>query len=386
MTVRAIWAVGLAIGVSLLSGCGIFTSSSPVHKVSIAHVRMHKILSPHIRWFSATLGPEVLLNDGAQVSSVLSGPQGRIYYGTSSPLADANTIGWINPRTAQNQWQTVPKVSPHYPSHASQSALGLSQSTYWNAVDLIVAGQHTVWYRHWGYVGGWAQNGKFIPGDYTIPGPTVTQGQWTASIHTTFQGQSTLHLANLANKTSTTISLPHVHSVQSLTFVGSSPTLWLMSQTGLWRMQTDHRWVLVDRIQAGDFFVSFGHWTHRLWIVDANGRVGTVSSSRIVWKTTLPISPLGVVTAGSNGLWIARQHHLSLWIPGQKMISWPWPQAIYPSPASGWPTSGPNAPADWPPIAHISPGPHGTLDIGYGPWIGQASFVWQNVPVGSKNS
>ncbi|MDA8195438.1 MAG: hypothetical protein M0Z53_15800 [Thermaerobacter sp.] len=354
---------------------------SPPRPAASPVASIQTVMVPKIRWYPATLGPEVLLNEGVQISSVLAGPAGRIYYGTSNPLADTNIIGWLSPATGQNAWRAVPAVVPPFPSATSQHGLNLTQSAYWDAVDLIIAGSHNVWYRHWGYVGGWSASGRFVPGDYTIPGPTVHRGTWTAAVHTTFSGQSDVRLMNLTTRLSLVYPLPDSQPVQALAFSGTGkPTLWLMTETGLWRLAGNGTWTLLASLPSGDFFVSLGHWSQSLWIIDANGQVGVVGTAGIEWRNTLPLSPLEAVTAGNNGLWVVSPRHLSLWVPGRRLQSWLWPKDPYPAPASTWPTNGANTPPDWPPIPHISSGPNGTLDMGYGTWIGQASLTWRRQP------
>lgn len=343
---------------------------------------------PHLTWYAVTVGPQVLMAEGTQISSVLAGPDHRIYYGTQNPLADANVIGWINPSNGQSRWTTVPAVSPPFPKGSALTNLNLTESAYWGSVDLVVAGSKTVWYRHWGYLGGWDQDDRFVTGTYAIPGPTVHDGQWTASIQTSFAGQRLLRIMNLHSQSLASYSLPDHQPVVAMAFVTArTDDLWVMTSTDLWQLNgSTGQWTLLYSLPAGDFFISLGHWNTALWVVDADGKIGTISGHGVHWLASLPVAPLKAVTAGHNGLWVASLHHLLWWRPGHRPKTWLWPANAYPRPASQWPTTGADTPPDWPPLPHISAGPQGTLDIGYGTWVGLASLSHRQVTVISHPS
>ncbi len=331
------------------------------------------------------MGTEVQLNEGTSVSSVVAGPQQRIYYGTGNPLADANAIGWINPTTGNRTWSAVPTVSPPFPSGSEPNNLSQNQSAYWAEVSLVVSGQHTVWYRHWGYVGGWTKSGRFVPGAYGIPGPTVTQGIWTASAHATFNGTETLRVMDVANKAMTRYPLPSTESPIAVAFSPHQHWLWVLTGSVLWQLsRTTGQWKSIATPSSGDFFVAMGHASWGVWVVDANGNIFTVNPTGGMRRiASLHQNPLAAVSAGINGLWIASRRHLTLWRLHGATKQWAWPTAIYPSPASGWPTTGSHAPPDWPPLPHLaSSSLTGAADIGYGTWVGQATF--RTVEVRSK--
>lgn len=367
--------VGMSISL-LLTSCGIPVATGPSPQ---RHVRYHEVTTPRVSWYPVDMGPEVLLGEGIQVSSVLPGPKGRIYYGTSDPLGDASSIGWYDPKTADNVVSTVPEVTPEFPKNAGLSNLSLSASAYWGAVSLVVAGQKNVWYRHWGYVGAWSsKTGKFIAGDYALPGPTVTQGAWTASVESTFSGQGQVKLMNLATKHVETVPLPDNQSVVDIALtVTPKPTVWLLSSATLWSLSIPSgSWQSVASLSSGNFFVAMGRWPSGPWIVDADGDVGRVERGQgIHWMATLSISPLAATSAGSRGLWVASPHHIALWEPHTALKTWDFPRDPYPKPASTWATSGSAEPPDWPPMANISAGPHGSVIIGYGTFIGEAKLV-----------
>lgn len=368
---------------ALLTGCGLAATppQTPVH--SVEKIAWHPVSIPSVRWRPVSIGPEVLLNEGGQISSVLAGPSGRIYYGTSNPLADSSTIGWINPLTNRNQWAFVPKVSPLFPRGSHLTNLNLTESAYWGSVDLVVSGSHNVWYRHWGYIGGWSSNGKFVPGAYAVPGPTVHQGNLTASVNSNFTGVEVIKLMNVVSHALSLYKLPSQEAPVSMAFdPNNSHVLWLLTSTALWQLNiASGQWNEIAALGSGDFFVSLGHWGQTLWVIDANGGIGTISqASGIHWLTTLSVSPLKAVTAGTRGLWVVSLHHLSLWRPNQPLKQWSWPKLKYPDPAAKWPVQGAQTPPDWPPIPHINPGPHNTVVLGYGTWIGQARLQVKNEP------
>ncbi|OLZ10986.1 hypothetical protein [Sulfobacillus thermosulfidooxidans] len=360
----------------LLSGCHA-TSSQPQKKpIQTASRATRYVSMPVIQWHPVSVGPEVLLDEGTAISSVLAGPDGRIYYGTSNPLGDSTVIGWYNPQSGKNLWRTVP-WTPYFPSHSGLTAsnLSLSQSAYWGAVDLIVSGAHTVWYRHWGYVGGWTNENRFVPGDYAIPGPTVHRNPYTASVYTSFQGTQLVRIMNVNTKQMQSYPLPSNATPVAIAFGHSSQHVWLLSANTLWELNTqDNQWTPEAQAPTGDFFVSMGQFRSGLWIVDANGNIGLIQHQQIQWIAHLSLSPIAAETAGHDGLWLASVHHLTLWLPHHAIKQWSWPKLSYPAPASTWSQHGSNTPPDWPPIPHITMGPHHVLEIGYGTDIGQAYF------------
>lgn len=369
------WGI-VAASAAILAGCGALPHPPSAAPVQTAVRKPERVTVPVIQWHAVSVGPEVLLNEGTSISSVLPGPGGRIYYGTSNPLGDSSTIGWYSPESRRNIWTAVP-ATRDFPPQAGISAqsLNLSQSSYWGAVNLVVSGTHTVWYRHWGYVGGWTASSRFVPGDYAIPGPTVHRSNYTASVYTSFQGAQMVRLMNIRTRQMQSFALPETEDPVAIAF-GSSHNLWLLTADTLWSLNTAQAlWTPAATAPGGDFFVAMGNLPRSLWIVDANGNVGFISGTDTVhWTAHLHLNPLAAQPAGPSGLWIASLHHLSLWLPGHPLRQWPWPSLAYPSPASRWPRHGAGAPPDWPPMPHLATGPHGALDMGYGTFIGQAAL------------
>lgn len=330
-----------------------------------------------IHWYPVSVGPPALLAEGAQVSSVLQGPDGRIYYGTANPLADADIVGWVNPASRVSRWTQVPTVNPLFPADAGLSDLPAPEAASWGGVDLVVSGAQDVWYQHWGYVGGWTKSGKFVSGVYRIPGPTVTNNGWTAAISTTFSATSTIRIANATTNTVLVQRLPGTSSPVSVAMTntaGTDPHIWLMTQSALWQMpRPGATWQKVSSVPAGDFYVALGRWGKTVWTVDANGDVDTVGTGGIVHHVkTLAGSPLDAVAAPNRGLWIAFPHHIGWWQPGRPLKLWPLPRSTYPAPANGWSVSGSSEPPDWPPAVHISEGANQSFLIGDGTWVGVA--------------
>ncbi|MCL4351312.1 MAG: hypothetical protein M1499_03325 [Firmicutes bacterium] len=356
----------------LTAGCGL--SSIPVKNTPPVALRLVREDKTSLTWYPVTVGPEVLLNEGTSISSVMSGPHGRIYYGTGDPLADADVIGWLDPASGQSDWSSVPPVNPEFPPNSEPETLTQTQSSFWSQVDLVVSGAHTVWYRHWGYIGGWTANGSFVPGAYGIPGPTVTDGPWTASVRLSFSGTAALRVMNVATKAISAFSLPSAQTPIDLAF-GSTPNhIWLLTSSELWQFNmASGSWNPAAILSSGDFFVAMGQSALGTWIIDANGNIGTIKSQGgIDWITTLNVTPLSAISGPNNGIWIAGTRHLTLWRPNFPLTQWQWPKDPYPAPASTWPTQSLNAPPDWPPLPHLAAGPNGSLDIGYGTYIGQA--------------
>ncbi len=368
----------------LVSGCGV--AAKPVKSPQPFAYHMTREVVPALRWFRVPLGTEVQLNEGTSVSSVVAGPDQRIYYGTGNPLADANVIGWINPNTGNRAWSPVPAVSPAFPANSEPTNLSQNQSAYWAQVSLVVSGQDTVWYRHWGYVGGWTKSGRFVPGAYGIPGPTVTQGSWTASAHATFDGNETLRVMDVANKAMTKYPLPSTETPIAVAFSAHQHWIWVLTSSVLWQLsRATGQWQSVATPSSGDFFVAMGQASWGVWIVDANGNIDTVNATGGMRRVaSLDQNPLSAVSAGVHGLWIASRRHLTLWQLHGPTKQWTWPSVVYPQPASQWPTTGPHAPPDWPPLPHLATSVAGTVDIGYGTWVGQANF--RTVEVRSKIS
>ena len=388
---RRIWALAAFVGTAL-AGCGFGKAQAVGAPSPKPHPAYHTVWMPQFSWYPISVGPPVLLAEGAQVSSVLAGPQGRLYYGTANPLGNADTIGWYDPKTRVNHWTSVPAVNPPFPKNSDMGTLNVQQSASWGGVDLVVSGQHNVWYRHWGYVGGWsAVNGKFVPGDYAIPGPTVTAGQWTASAATTFSGLTDIKLMNLNTHQVVTRNVPSNTLPVALAITGSqgsTPTVWMISSQTVWMLNgLSTVWQPVASLSSNDFFVAMGRWGHVLWTVDANGNIDRISLlAGLVPIATVPASPLAAVSAPENGLWISSPHHILLWVPHQPLKRWIEPTSPYPAPASTWATTGTNEPPDWPPVAQISAGPAETVIIGEGTWLGVARLVPERVPVHGKGA
>lgn len=371
MRSKVAWLLLLAIPVA---GCGVVAQPTKSPRPIAYHLIREQV--PGLQWFRVPMGTEVQLNEGTSVSSVVAGPNQRIYYGTGDPLADANVIGWINPGTGNRAWSSVPAVSPAFPANAEPTNLSQNQSAYWGEVSLVVSGQHTVWYRHWGYVGGWTKSGRFVPGAYGIPGPTVTQGSWTASAHATFTGNVTLRIMDVANKAMTTYPLPSTETPIAVAFSPHQRRVWVLTASALWQLsRSAGQWQSIATPAPGDFFVAMGQSPWGVWIVDANGNIDTINSNGSMKRlASLHESPLTAVSAGIYGLWIASRQHLTLWRLHGPSKRWTWPSVTYPPPASQWPTTGNSAPPDWPPLPHLATAIAGSVDIGYGTWVGQAAF------------
>lgn len=375
-------------GLTLLSGCGLLTASPVVaSNANTGHARvMRTIWVPKISWYPVSVGSPTLLDEGSQVSSVLEGPDQRIYYGTENPLGNANVLGWYNPATGSNHSVSVPPATPPFPANSGLNNLSVSQSASWGGVSLVVSGKHNVWYRHWGYVGGWSSvTGQFIAGDYAIPGPTVTEGHWTASITTTFSGASDVKLMDLSTHHVTVRSLPSGATPVALSMQQGQtghPILWLLTNQTVWSLpwhQTS--WQPIASLTSGNFFVAMGRWGQALWAVDADGNIDRVTRANgLTTIATVSVSPLHAVSAPKNGLWIVSPHRISLWEPHNALKSWSEPTSPYGTPASTWATNGPNEPPNWPPTAHLARGPQGTAIVGEGTWVGEASLVPERVP------
>lgn len=372
----------------MINGCG--TSSAPRPRSVHTALRSQRQVTmiPIVHWHPVSMGSEVLLNEGTAISSVLPGPAHRIYYGTSNPLGDSTVIGWYNPQSAHNHWTNVPQV-PYFPAHAGITAsnLNMSQSSYWGSVDLVVSGSHTVWYRHWGYVGGWTSHGRFVPGDYAIPGPTVNQSLYTASVYTSFHGTRLVRIMDVKTKQMHSYPLPDNESPVDIAFGHRPDHIWLLTANTLWELNTQtNQWSPRVQSTTGDFFVSMGHFNSRLWIVDANGNIGVIQNQKVRWIAHTHLNPIAAATAGQNGLWMVSIHHLSLWLPHHPLSQWSWPHLRYPRPAGSWGQHGNSVPPDWPPIPHIHLGPHNVLEIGYGTYIGQAYFRARTLSVPPSRS
>lgn len=393
---RTLGATGRRAGIltvlaSTLAGCGLGTAA-PVSAPSHPHPQIRTMWVPHVTWHPVSVGSPVLLAEGAQISSVLAGPQGRIYYGTTNPLENANVIGWINPTTGANQWTSVPSANPPFPKSAGMDNLNAQQAALWDGVSLVVSGRDTVWYRHWGYVGGWlVQSGRFTPGDYADPGPTVTDGQWTASLSTTFAGATTLRLMNLQTRAVTVHPIPPSTPPVALSLANNPsgpPTIWMLSNQTVWVMPGGStHWQSVASLEDSDFFVAMGQWGDTMWTIDADGNIDEVTQANgLSPVATVSVSPLDALSAPNGGLWIASPNHLSLWEPHQPLKSWSLPKSPYTAPASTWAISGPNEPPNWPPAAHLSQGANGSALVGIGTWIGTATVVPERVTVSSKGA
>lgn len=375
----ALWASALALTAVCVSGCGGLSQSAGPSRIAAS--RPPQTGAPSLTWYPVNVGSPTLFAEGAQVSSVLAGPYGRIYYGTVNPLADASVIGWINPATQANHWTTVPGTEPPFPASAGLNALGAQQSAAWGGVSLVDAGTRTIWYRHWGYVGGLSvDTGHFVLGDYNIPGPTVDTAQWSVSVSTTFAGLSRVALLN--NRTGRISNIPLPSSVNNplamALSVGTTtipPLITLMTNNTLWMLSPGGPWTSAWNLTIpGDFFVAMGQWGSRLWTLDANGTIDRWVGSRLMTVGHINVAPLGAVSAPGQGLWITTPHGLVLWRPHEALKTWPWPKSLYPKPASGWPTTGSSEPPDWPPATHISAGPNQSAVIGSGIWIGVATL------------
>lgn len=378
--------VGLAaLGVWGLSGCGFHAASPPLATVLPREPVHHTVLVPKVQWYPVSVGNSVLLAEGAQISSVLQGRHGRVYYGTTNPWGDANVLGWLNPATLANQWTSVPAVNPPFPVNAGLNNLSPQESATWGGVSLVVSGPHNIWYRTWGYVGGWSQTtGKFIPGRYTVPGPTVTNGPWTASISSNFEGQSHLTIMSVANSHAVRVPVPSGSQPVSLVITGPhqglAPTVWLeTTQQILKLLPGRHAWLPVATLPSNDFFVALGRWGTTLWSVDADGTVSRIGHRRLEKVARLPLSPLNAVAAPEGGLWIVTPHRVALYEPHRPLKTWPEPSNPYTAPASKWATRGANEPPNWPPSAHLSAGTQDSAIIGEGTWVGIGKLVRKTV-------
>lgn len=365
----------LSIGALTLTSCGVFSFLHSANVIRKTAASPYHAKVPVIRWHRASLGSQALLKEGTAISSVLPGPSGRIYYGTGNSFGTSNVIGWYNPDTGHSAWYRIPKVPPFPRQSGFQTShLTLSESTYWGAVDLIVSGNYTIWYHHWGYVGGLTTRGRFVPGDYAIVGPTAHRKVSTASIQTAFGGNPTLRVMNTENKQMLSYPMPtSLSSPVGIAFGQKTNHIWLLDPNTLWRLNTASRqWTPVTTSAMGDFFVGMGEWHWGLWVVDANGNIDTIGNKgHLIAISHVPIHPIAAKGAGQYGIWLVSKHHLILWEPHQPIKTWSWPHLSYPVPAS---STQQGLLADWPPLPHIQKGPHDVLDIGYGPFIGQAYF------------
>lgn len=383
---RTAWgALATGIALPLLAGCG-----WPLGRPTAASVTpspkpaRHAVWRPEIKWYPIAVGAPVLLAEGAQVSSLLQGPRGRIYYGTTNPLGNANVIGWFNPRTLNNRWLTIPTINPLFPANAGLQDLGANQAASWGGVSLVVSGTHNVWYRSWGYVGAWsATTGQFVKGSYGVPGPTVTNGDWTASVSTTFQGISTVTLMNLQTRQALHISVPSTSTPVALALTRSAvdtPIVWMATNQSLLKLLPGRTaWTPVALLPTDDFFVSLGQWGQTIWTVDANGNIARIRDNALVPVATVPIAPLNAVTAPHGGLWIISPHRIALWEPRDPVKTWKEPVTHYTAPASTWARTGTNEPPNWPPMSHLASGSGNSALVGQGSWIGVATLVKQEV-------
>ncbi len=377
-----VWAGAMALTACSLAGCGGFTQAAVPTPIKIAAARPNRTETPHVTWYPVSVGSPRLLAEGAQVSSVLSGPKGRIYYGTVNPWADAAAIGWLNPAAHVNHWTSVPSANPPFPAQSGLNALDAQQAAAWGGVSLIEAGSRTIWYRHWGYVGGWlAATARFVSGGYNIPGPTVDNAEWSVSVSSTFSGMSQIAIENNPSGRVRNIPLPNsVNNPVAIALTGGTttvpPLVTLMTNNTLFTLSPDGHWSSAWNLSiSGDFFVAMGQWGSELWTLDANGNIDQWAGGRLHSVGHVRLAPLGAVSAPGQGLWIATPHDLVLWQPRSALKSWPWPQSVYPAPASSWPTTGASEPPDWPPASHISAGPHQSAIIGNGIWIGVATLT-----------
>jgi hypothetical protein len=377
---RALAAAGLTFVISGAITVPLADAPPPV----VQAAGPHAWAVPTVRWYPVTLGPPALYHEGTQISSVLMGPHQLIYYGTDNPLGDANIIGWLNPQTGANRWAAVPPVDPPFPAGSNWSSLNWRQSAAWGAVTLLVSGAHTVWYRFWGYVGGWKGTaGRFVPGLYRIEGATVHRGPWTVSLHTNFQGTSHLVVAGPRRGLVTRLALPGQSPYNAVVVSNQPrPMLWLLTDASVYRCALPSgSWQPVATLGAGDFYVAMGRWHRDIWVVDAEGHIGLVrSAGGVQWLSQLDRAPLMAVSAGSGKLWIITRHHLVWWQQHGPSRQWPLPSLAYPAPARDWPSDGPQEPPNWPPIAHIAEGPRHGAVIGYGNWIGVAGWTPRNGP------
>ncbi|MCL4494670.1 MAG: hypothetical protein M1294_07600 [Firmicutes bacterium] len=378
----------LTVTAGALTGCGLFSSPHSSRTVRRVSATTRRIDVPVIKWHPVSVGGQGLLKEDTSISSVLPGPSGRIYYGTSNPLGDSNVIGWYNPENGHNGWTHVPRM-PDFPRQSvfQTNDLTLSESAYWGAVDLIVSGADTVWYRHWGYVGGLTGSGRFVPGDYAIPGPTVHKNFSTVSVHTSFDGTPQVQVMNTQTKQMQSYPMPSRSSPVAISFGQNVQHIWLLDPNTLWELDAKTRqWTPFATSALGDFFVSMGQFHSSLWILDANGNIGAIRNGHLRWVGHVPTHPITAETAGHNGLWLVSRHHLMLWFAHQPVRKWQWPRLSYPTSATQWSTPGSPTPSDWPPLPHILRGPHDVLDIGYGTFIGQAYFVMKTVSAAPRSS
>ncbi|NMP22168.1 hypothetical protein [Sulfobacillus harzensis] len=375
-----------ALPVVLLSGCGWFTPPDTLATTTPSREPLrHTVLVPQVKWYPVSVGDPVLLAEGAQISSVLMGPQNRIYYGTTNPFGNADVLGWINPSTLRNQWVSVPSANPPFPPNSGLNNLSPEESASWGGVSLIVSGSHNVWYRTWGYVGAWsADTGRFVPGGYNVPGPTVTNGTWTASVASNFVGQSHLTLMNVRTRKTSTITLPDNAEPVAVSLTSGSgqaqPTVWLETNQSLLKVRPGtHTLTPVATLPTTDFFVAMGLWGSSVWTVDADGNIARAAEGQLKPIATVNISPLNAVSAPNGGLWMISPHHLALWEPHQRLRTWAEPQSAYTDPATSWPISGSNEPPNWPPSPHLSGGTALSAIVGDGTWIGIGQFVKKTV-------
>lgn len=356
-----------------LAGCGIKAASPTAHhtfrkKVSVSRKAPVK---PAIRWTPVSVGSEVLLNEGTSISSIVPGPNGRIYYGTGNPLGDAASIGWINLKTQNNHVSNVPTVSPQFPQGAKVMASNVTQSSYWGQVDLVVSGSHTIWYRHWGYIGGWTVAGKFVPGTYAIPEPTVHRSHITASLRMTFTGQQSLRIFNTQSRQLQSFQAAFHQMPLGISLNPQAQQVWVLTSNAIWRFNIrTNSWRQIALASTG-FYVAMGQWKNTIWVVNSSGRIGTITANdKIMWLGSSHTTPLTAIGT-QHSIWIAGLHHLTRWNPKQSLQQWTWPKLQYPNPAQTWAVNGTKAPPNWPPLPHLSAGPmHGVL-IGYGTLIGE---------------
>lgn len=371
--------LGPVLGLIALTGCGITVAHS-THTASVRRASHPLSQMAHLVWYPVNVGSTTLVQDGSQISSVLAGPYGRIYYGTEDPFGNATTIGWINPTTTAHNTLTVPHLSNPFPKDANVGNLDQESDASWGSIDLVVSGSKNMWFREWGYVAGWsASTNQLVSGDYAVPGPTAHTGDWTASINSTFSGTSQLQVMNTQTHAEHNHSVPGGVIPQSILLKVSrthQPKVWILSGNTIWYLSPlgNGTWSPIVSVASGDFFVAMGEWGNTIWTLDANGHIATITAAGLTPVTTINLSPLDAVTAPGGGLWISSVNHISLWEPKHALITWVEPKNDYPAPASTWATSGSSEPPDWPPIGHIAAGAHDTVDIGEGTWIGVASL------------
>lgn len=371
--------------VAALTGCGLSSSPhSPAPKGAVKQAVAHRVEVPVVHWHQVALGGQAQLKKGLAISSVLPGPSGRIYYGTANPWGSSNIIGWYSPKTGHSSWRQVPSTAA-FPRQSTLQANHLTslQSSYWGAVDLIVGGAYTIWYRHWGYVGGLTAQGHFVPGDYAVVGPTAHKNFSTVSIQTAFGQIPEVRIMNTQTKKIAFYPLPSDSSPIAVAFDQKPSHIWLMDPNTLWRLNAStHQWTPISTAPLGGFFVSMGQFPSGLWVVNANGNIGVIRQQQhLIWIGHVPMHPIAAQTASVHGLWLASKHHLALWLHGHPVKEWSWPRLNYPFQGLTRASSSPN----WPPLPHIQEGASHVLDIGYGPFIGQAYLTTKTFSRSSSN-